>query len=87
MRVTRKMLAIYAVLRERGWTSASDIADAVGEPRQNLDHSIRRLMNGGVIERKTTLRPIHYRLSGDIPSGSLRALVDASEVYQEDNTK
>lgn len=83
MRVTRKVYALYKALRDRGWMSAPDLADAVGEPRQNLDHSLKAMIEAGIVERRTTVRPMHYRLVETIPPAAQRALADAAEIHED----
>lgn len=83
MRITRKVYAVYRALRDGGWVSAPDLAEAVGEPRQNLDHSLKKMIEAGVVERRETVRPIHYRLAETIPTTAQRALADAAEIHKD----
>lgn len=84
MRVTRKVYSLYRVMAGKGWMTAPDLANAMGEPRQNLDHSIKQMVDGGLVERRATLRPICYRIVETIPTETMGVLTGAAEVYEKD---
>lgn len=78
MRITQKMLAIYDLLNaDGGWMSAPIIASGVGQPRQNLDYTLRTMIEQGVVERNETVHPIHYKLQATLPGRVIGMFDDA----------
>lgn len=78
MRITQKMLAIYDLLNaDGGWMSAPVIATGVGQTRQNLDYTLRTMIEQGVVERNETVHPIHYKLCAALPQRTVGMFDDA----------